>query len=100
MIRTSKKTKKKKKKKRISWRMKLCSVMGTSRWSQPMKTSGPVLSDEENSISSSVQTGPITYGIEDAGFGNDDQDDDSDNDEQAFPATNAGKEQGVRRRSC
>ena len=56
-------------------------------------TSGPVLSDEENSISSSVQTGPITYGIEDAGFGNDDQDDDSDNDEQAFPATNAGKEQ-------
>ena len=52
-------------------------------------TSGPILSHEENSISSSVQTGPITYRIEDAGFGNDDQDDDSDNDEQAFPATNA-----------
>ena len=54
-----------------------------------MKTSGPVLADEENSISSSVQTGPITYGIDDAGFGNDDQDNNSDNDEQAFPATNA-----------
>ena len=61
-------------------------------------SSGPVLSDnEESSISSSVQTGPITYGVEEPGFGlngdgTDDDEEESEN-EQAFPATNAGKEQ-------